>query len=160
MNSHKIGALVACVAVSIGCAREQEAARQPRQFSSVDPATVAWGELPLPSKQSLYRKTLLADAQTETGVDLLRYPAGVVTPVHTHPHGHGMYVLEGTLVTNHGSFGPGMFVWFPDGEAIYHGAASDHDTVVLFIRHEPFEITFVDPPSPVRPGAEKAQTPR
>jgi quercetin dioxygenase-like cupin family protein len=98
----------------------------------------------MPNKQSLYRKTLLANTQNATGVDLLRYPAGVVTPIHTHPHGHGMYVLQGHLVTNHGTFDPGTFVWFPDGERIYHGAANDAETVVLFIRHEPFEINFVD----------------
>jgi quercetin dioxygenase-like cupin family protein len=153
MNSHKFLALVACL-IALGCARRQDASIQPRQFISVDPTTVAWRELPLPTKESLYRKTLLADAQTGTGVDLLRYPAGVVTPVHTHPHGHGMYVLEGTLVTNHGSFAPGMFVWFPEGEAIYHGAAADHDTVVLFIRHEPFEISFVDSPAASTRGAQ------
>jgi quercetin dioxygenase-like cupin family protein len=103
-----------------------------------------WSELPMPNKQSLYRKTLLANGETGTGVDLLRYPAGVITPAHTHPHGHGMYVLQGSLVTNHGTFGPGMFVWFPDGERIYHGATKEADTVVLFIRHEPFQIDFVD----------------
>ena len=37
-----------------------------------------------------------------------------------------------------------MFVWFPDGEKIYHGATSEADTLVLFIRHEPFQINFVD----------------
>jgi hypothetical protein len=63
-----------------------------------------------------------------------------------------MYILEGKLVTNHGSFGPGMFVWFPEGEAIYHGAAPEQDTVVLFIRHAPFEIQFVDVPTGAKPA--------
>ena len=34
--------------------------------------------------------------------------------------------------------------WFPDGEKIYHGATNEADTVVLFIRHELFQINFVD----------------
>jgi hypothetical protein len=62
-----------------------------------------------------------------------------------------MYILQGKLVTNHGTFAPGMFVWFPEGEAIYHGATADEDTVVLFIRHEPFEINFMDLPSAAKP---------
>ena len=136
--------LVVCAVAATGCRRPDSGSIRARQFRSVDPAMVGWREVPLPSKQNLYTKTLLADAQTATGVDILRYPAGVVTPVHTHPHGHGMYILQGKLVTNHGTFGPGMFVWFPEGEAIFHGAAAEQDTVVLFIRHEPFDINFTD----------------
>ena len=48
--------------------------------------------------------------------------------------------------------GPGMFVWFPEGEAIFHVAAPEQDTVVLFIRHEPFEIQFVDVPTGAKPA--------
>jgi quercetin dioxygenase-like cupin family protein len=29
---------------------------------------------------------------------------------HTHPCTHGIYVLEGTLVTHDGEYGPGNFV--------------------------------------------------
>ena len=151
MKSHSLVGLVSvtCLLATASCGVGQEHSIVPRQFTSVDPLTVPWRELPLPSKQSLYRKTLLADMQTGTGVDLLRYPAGVVTPPHTHPHAHGMYILKGQLVTNHGTFGPGMFVWFPENEEIYHGATPDEDAVVVFIRHEPFEIKFVDLPSAV-----------
>jgi hypothetical protein len=31
-------------------------------------------------------------------------------------------VLEGELVTHKGTFGPGSFVWFPEGEVMEHGA--------------------------------------
>ena len=51
-------------------------------------------------------------------IRLVRYPAGVINPLHTHPCGHGMYVLEGQLVTHKGTFGPGYFVWFPEGETM------------------------------------------
>jgi hypothetical protein len=37
--------------------------------------------------------------------------ANHVNPLHTHPFAHGMYVLEGTLVTDDRS-GPRYFVWF------------------------------------------------
>ena len=40
-------------------------------------------------------------------VRLVRYPAGAINPMHTHPYAHGMYVLEGTLVTQDGQYGQG-----------------------------------------------------
>ena len=75
---------------------------------------------------------------------MVRYPAGFVNPHHTHPCGHGLFVLEGTLVTHKGSFGPGTFVWFPEGEAMKHGATPETDVTVLFITNKPFRIDYVD----------------
>ena len=75
-------------------------------------------------------------------VRLVKYPAGVINPRHTHPCGHGMYVLEGTLVTHKGNFGPGSFVWFPEGEVMEHGASGAGDVTVVFITNKPFEIHY------------------
>ena len=72
--------------------------------------------------RSLFRKELYTDPETGALVRLVRYPAGVINPSHTHPCGHGMYVLEGKLVTHDGTFDPGTFVWFPEGEVMEHGA--------------------------------------
>ena len=91
---------------------------------------------------ALYRKNLFIDPETGMEVRLVRYPAGNVNPRHTHPCGHGMFVLEGTLVTHEGTFGPGSFVWFPEGETMEHGASAEHDLVVLFITNKPFEIHY------------------
>jgi quercetin dioxygenase-like cupin family protein len=74
---------------------------------------------------------------------LVRYPAGVINPRHTHPCGHGMFVLEGELVTHRGAFGPGSFVWFPEGEVMEHGASPAGDVVVLFITNKAFRIDYV-----------------
>ncbi len=63
---------------------------------------------------------------------MVRYPAGFVNPSHTHPCGHGLYVLEGTLVTHKGMFPPGTFVWFPEGEVMEHGATEEGDVTALF----------------------------
>ena len=73
-------------------------------------------------------------------VTLLRYPAGLINPHHTHPCGHGMYVLEGKLVTHRGVFGPGTFVWFPEGDAMQHGASAEGDMTALFITNKPFSV--------------------
>ena len=54
-----------------------------------------------------------------------------------------MYVLEGTLVTHRGDFGPGSFVWFPEGMVMEHGATAEADVVMLFITNKKFDIHFV-----------------
>lgn len=92
--------------------------------------------------KTLYRKNLITDPDTGMEVRIVRYPAGVINKLHTHPCAHGMYVLEGTLVTNEGSYGPGHFVWFPEGHVMEHGATADADVTVLFITNKPFEIHY------------------
>ena len=93
--------------------------------------------------RALFRKELFIDPETGMEIRLVRYPAGVINPGHTHPCGHGMYVLEGQLVTHRGQFGPGSFVWFPEGEVMEHGASADGDVVVVFITNKAFRIDYV-----------------
>src|SRR3954449_255287 len=93
---------------------------------------------------ALFRKELYNDPETGAEVRLVRYPAGVVNPRHTHPCGHGMYVLEGRLVTHRGTFGPGTFVWFPEGEVMEHGATADADVTVLFVTNKRFRMDYVE----------------
>src|SRR5262249_15122354 len=85
--------------------------------------------------RALFRKELLMDPETGVMIRLVRYPAGVINPQHTHPCGHGMHVLEGNLVTHQGTFGPGTFVRFPEGEVMEHGASAAGDVTVLFDKH-------------------------
>lgn len=94
--------------------------------------------------RALFRKNLFTDEETGMEIRLVRYPAGVINPRHTHPCGHGMYVLEGTLVTHAGTFGPGSFVWFPEGETMEHGASPEGDVTVVFITNKAFRIDYVD----------------
>ena len=88
-------------------------------------------------------KNLFDEPETGMSVTLLRYPAGLINPHHTHPCGHGIYVLEGKLVTHRGEFGPGTFVWFPEGEPMEHGASPDGDMIALFITNKSFRIDYV-----------------
>ena len=94
--------------------------------------------------RAISRKDLYVDAETGAEIRIVRYPAGLVNPLHTHPCGHGLYVLEGQLVTHKGTFGPGTFVWFPEGEVMEHGAGPDCDVTVLFITNKRFRIDYVD----------------
>ena len=119
-----------------------------RQFVTVDTGTMPWEERPNERiGRALYRKELFADPETGVTIRLVRYPAGVINPSHTHPCGHGMYVLEGQLVTHRGVYGPGTFVWFPEGEVMEHGASTEGDVVVLFVTNKTFRIDYVDVPA-------------
>jgi quercetin dioxygenase-like cupin family protein len=115
------------------------------QFFAIDTLRIAWEEsFNEKIGKSLFRKELFSEPETGMLVRLVRYPAGVINPSHTHPCGHGMYVLEGNLVTHKGTFGPGSFVWFPEGEVMEHGASPEADVVVVFITNKPFRIDYVE----------------
>ena len=115
------------------------------KFFAIDTLKMAWEEsFNEKIGKSLFRKELLSEPETGMLVRLVRYPAGVINPSHTHPCGHGMYVLEGNLVTHKGTFGPGSFVWFPEGEVMEHGASPEADVVVVFITNKPFRIDYED----------------
>jgi len=116
---------------------------EPTGLIAIDTGTLPWEErFNEKLGRALYRKNLIEDPDTGMAVRLVRYPAGVVNPAHTHPCAHGMYVLEGTLVTNAGSYGLGSFVWFPEGMVMEHGASAEGDVTVLFITNKPFEIWY------------------
>jgi quercetin dioxygenase-like cupin family protein len=112
-------------------------------ITAIDASSLPWEErFNEKLGAALYRKNLFTDPETGMEIRLVRYPAGLVNPRHTHPCAHGIYVLEGTLVTHEGQFRAGSFVWFPEGEVMEHGATADQDVVVLFITNKPFEIHY------------------
>jgi quercetin dioxygenase-like cupin family protein len=118
------------------------------QFLAIDSTKLPWEERPIVHLgKSVFRKEMFSDPETGMLVRLVRYPAGVINPAHTHPCGHGMYVLEGTLVTHKGAFGPDSFVWFPEGEVMEHGASAEGDVVAVFVTNKPFRIDYVGRPA-------------
>ena len=115
-----------------------------QEMIAIDTTTMPWEERYQPALgKSNFRKLLLQDPDTGMEVRLVRYPAGFMTTWHTHPCAHGMYVLEGVLATHRGEFGPGSFVWFPEGMVMEHGATAAQDVTVLFITNKAFEIHYV-----------------
>lgn len=97
-------------------------------------------------------KLAFSDPDTGMQVFMLRYPAGFTNEWHCHTHGHGMYVLDGTLRTHDGDYGPGNWVWFPEGGWMEHGATEDNDVTMLFVTNKPFDICYSfeeDPPTPL-----------
>jgi quercetin dioxygenase-like cupin family protein len=116
---------------------------EPKKLLALDVNALPWEERRIELLgRTIYRKSLIEEPETGMEIRLVRYPAGVVNPRHTHPCGHGMYVLEGTLATHEGNYGPGSFVWFPEGLVMEHGAAAEGDVTVLFITNKRFEIHY------------------
>ena len=93
--------------------------------------------------KTIQRKHFLKDPDTGMDVMVVRYPAGVFTPRHTHPCAHGLYVVSGKLYTHDGTYGPGDFVWYPEGMIGEHGATAEGPVTLVFMTNKPFDIKFV-----------------
>jgi quercetin dioxygenase-like cupin family protein len=116
---------------------------QPVELTVVDTNTAEWVGFPIPELGvELELIPLIDDPDTGMQAMKLVYRAGFTNIWHTHPCAHGMYVLEGTLRTHRGEYGPGSFVWFPEGGVMEHGATEDADCVFLFITNKPFGIHY------------------
>lgn len=114
------------------------------EFLAIDTKEMPWEERYREEiGQVVFRKVLLTDSETGCFFQLVRYPAGVVNPKHTHPCGHAIFVLEGQLVTHQGTYGPGSFIWFPEGEVMEHGATPNEDVTVLLVSNKAFDIHYV-----------------
>ena len=117
---------------------------KPVDLTVVDTLSEAWQDFPLPAINAhLEFIPLLNDPETGVLVAKIVYRAGFTNTWHTHPCGHGIYVLDGTLNTHQGTFGPGSFVWFPEGGTMEHGATEDADCTFLFITNKAFDIHHV-----------------
>lgn len=104
-----------------------------------------WSYLPIPElNHSLPIKMLVNDSDTGMMVLKMKYSAGFTNPWHTHDCSHGMYVLDGILKTSKGDFGPGEFVWFTEGERMFHGVSEDNEVNFIFITNKPFNIEYDD----------------
>ncbi len=116
-----------------------------QEMIAIDTTTMPWEErYSAPLGKTNFRKLLVQDPDTGMEVRLIRYPAGFVATWHTHPCAHGIYVLEGTLMTHAGTYGPGSCVGVPVGMLMEHGATPQEDAVVMFITNKKFEIHFVE----------------
>jgi quercetin dioxygenase-like cupin family protein len=119
-------------------------ALKPVDLTVVDTNTAAWEDFPVPAINAVLEHVPLLD-DPETGMMVVKmvYRAGFTNPWHHHPCGHGIYVLDGVLNTHQGTYGPGNFVWFPEGGIMEHGATADADCTFLFITNKPFDIHHV-----------------
>jgi quercetin dioxygenase-like cupin family protein len=119
-------------------------ALKPVELTVVDTLAESWQDFPVPAiNANLEHVPLVDDPDTGMMVVKMVYRAGFTNTWHTHPCGHGIYVLDGVLNTHQGDYGPGHFVWFPEGGTMQHGATADADCTFLFITNKPFDIHHV-----------------
>lgn len=112
-------------------------------------AALPWEDMVIPvTGNDFQRKHLMQDGDTAMAVMLVRYPAGTITPWHKHPCAHGLYVIEGTLHTQDGTYAAGDFVWYPEGNIGEHGATAAGPVTLLFVTNKPIGIAFTDGPKP------------
>ena len=117
----------------------------PEQYTTIDTNAVEWeGSYNPKLGVDLGRLMLRKDPVNGAEIRMIRYPKGVLNPQHTHPCGHGIFVLEGKLQTHKGVYGPGTWVWFPQGETMEHGATDEADVVGIFITDGAFDIYYKD----------------
>ena len=114
-------------------------------FNAIDNGSTEWDLSHNPKLGiDLGRLMLRKDPDSRAEIRMIRYPKGVLNPEHTHPCGHGIFVLEGKLQTHNGTYGPGTWVWFPQGETMEQGATDEGDMVGIFITDGAFEIHYKD----------------
>jgi quercetin dioxygenase-like cupin family protein len=114
-----------------------------KEIQSFDSNSMPWGELFIDAlKVGVPLKAFVSDPDTGMSVQMIRYDAGFMNPKHRHNCAHGIFVLEGTLQTHVGTFGPGSFVWFPEGIYMEHGATPDAAVTTIFITNKPFDIRY------------------
>lgn len=103
-----------------------------------------WIQVEQPQGSTFMDKQMIQDA-TGMVVNMTHYPKGYWKPYHRHTCSHGMFVISGRLKTDDGVYGPGTFVWHPEGYKCGHGATDEEDCVFLFVSNKPFDIEFLDP---------------
>ena len=114
-----------------------------KNFTSVNSCQMEWEEEPIAHTQgSLFKKILARDEETGVLVQLVKYPAGFINPNHIHTCAHGVYVLKGIFHTSRGDFAAGSFVWFPEGEIMWHGTIKDQEAELLFITNKEFTVSY------------------
>ena len=96
----------------------------------VDTTALEW--MPSPSK-TVWRKRLHRVGPAESGqvTSVVRYDAGASFPVHDHPEGEEILVLEGIFSDEHGDWPAGTWLLNPEG---FRHAPFSREGCVLFVK--------------------------
>ncbi len=96
----------------------------------IDTNALPWQPSPSPT---VWRKRLYLDGPEEAGVvtSIVRYDADSAFPVHDHPGGEEIFVLDGVYSDEHGDYPAGSFLLNPEG---YRHAPFSKDGCVIFVK--------------------------
>ncbi len=120
----------------------------------IDTNALEWQSSPSPT---VWRKRLYLDGAEEAGLvtSIVRYDADSAFPVHDHPDGEEIFVLDGTFSDEHGDYPAGSYLLNPEGHR--HAPFSDNGCV-LFVKLRQYagpdraHITLDTGALPWRPG--------
>ena len=71
---------------------------------------------------------------------LVRYPGGLAALRHRHTAAQTIVVLEGKLVADGRTIGPGAYCHFPARQTQHHAAADGGGCLFVTIFHGPFDV--------------------
>jgi quercetin dioxygenase-like cupin family protein len=107
------------------------------RFIALHSAEIEWAsgadiqELPPPGPEV---KVLRRFPDDDNALDLLvRFPPGYVEPRHTHSGEHMVFILEGRMLVDGKTLGPGDYVYGPRDEP--HGPFEYPDGILLYASH-------------------------
>lgn len=94
--------------------------------------SLPWMASPAPG---IHRRLIERDGEeVARATSVVRYEAGSQFPCHNHDLGEEIFVLEGTLTDEHGSYGPGTYLKNPTGTSHAPGSI-DGCTLFVKLRH-------------------------
>lgn len=99
--------------------------KEPRDGFAIRPEELDWR----PMSPGIATARLHRDPERGLKMMLLRFEPGGRAPRHLHPEGEQYYVLEGEVVDETGTYGPGAFVHHPPGSV--HAPSSPAGALVL-----------------------------
>ena len=96
----------------------------------IDTEALPWQASPSPT---VWRKRLYLDGAVESGVvtSIVRYDADSAFPIHDHPDGEEIFVLDGTFSDEHGDYPAGTYLLNPEG---YRHAPFSKFGCVIFVK--------------------------
>lgn len=122
-------------------------------FVRLAPAALAWQDLP--GSPGVRFARLHGDSRHPgIYVERLRFPPGIVSAPHAHPHDRHVTVIEGTWLTGTGRrvdsqdavpLPPGSYMFHPGGAVHWDGAGADGPVTVQVIGQGPATATPTDP---------------
>lgn len=89
------------------------------------------------------KKAILTEEEAGIQINYMNYPAGFTTYNHRHTAGHCFFVFSGQLQSGDNLYGPGTFIWYPEGYVTGHGATAYEDLICLQVSNKPFAIEYV-----------------
>ncbi|MCR4653435.1 MAG: hypothetical protein K5744_07045 [Eubacterium sp.] len=90
------------------------------------------------------QKQMIVDGDTGMVVNFSRYPAGFRKPKCRFSCAFGIYIIKGAMVTEHGVFGQGKFIWYPKNCICEQTVTADGDCLFLLVTNRNYRLDFLE----------------